>query len=79
MNSAISNRLKAISRAVEGQPCIPVSICKRTTGETMEYYGMTVLQPFLNGELSEIRSNNPDIVNLLKSMAADNTVTIEIL
>ena len=79
MNSALSNRLKAIAKTIEGQPCFPVSICKRTTGETVEYDGLTVLQPFLDGELSEIRCNDPDIVNLLKSMAADDPVTIDIL
>jgi hypothetical protein len=48
-------------------------------GGEKRLFGMSVLQPFLNGDIAALTTNDADLAAMLRQMDTDGTVEITII
>ena len=72
----IYKRLKALEEKMDILERITKSTCRMKSGETRLFLGFDVLLPFLEGEITSIVTNNPELASLLRGMDAENEVRI---
>ena len=79
MNNATKSKLNAVEKALSSKPMIPRTICKFKDGSVSQIIGMNVLQQFLDGEISAVCCDDPDIAHLLRALDTEKTVKIELI
>ena len=79
MNNTTKSRLNAVEKALSAKPLIPRTVCKFKDGSVSQITGTSVLQPFLDGEISAVCCDDPDLAHLLRAMDTERTVKIEII
>ena len=78
-NSSIKNRIDAIKRDLEKPLDLPKSICKLTDGTVTQFIGLNVVQPFLDGKITDVVCDDANIAQMLRAMDTEKTTKIEIV
>ena len=78
-SSSVKSKIAAIEKTLAAADKFPKSICKLKDGKIIQIIGMSVIQPFLNGEISEVCCDDEDIAYLLRSMDIDRTIKIDLI
>lgn len=73
-----AGRVAAIEKLVKNKPTWPTCDCLMTDGTRQRLFGMTVVQPFLNGDVAELVTNDGDLAAMLRAMDTNETIKIEI-
>lgn len=68
-------RVRALENLIRSKPIWPTCSCRMKDGGEKKYFGMTVVEPFLNGEILSLTTNDADIAAMLRAM--DETINIE--
>lgn len=71
-------RLEAIEKTMNARPSLPCCVCQMTDGKRKEFQGFTVLQPFLDGEITSISCDDTDMAHMLREMDTEKTISIEV-
>ena len=74
----IYSRLDALESALQS-PRIPRSFCVMRDGNHLEFDGLTILEPFLDGKIVSLVCNDADIARLLRAMDAERITEIELV
>lgn len=75
----IYRRLKALEEKVAILERITRSSCRMKNGEEKLFLGFDVLLPFLEGEITIIKTNNQELASLMRGMDADHEVKITVI
>ena len=78
-SSSVKNKIAAIEKSLAAMNEHPKSICKLKDGTITQILGMSIVQPFLNGEITEVCCDDADIACLLRAMDMENKVKIEMI
>ena len=78
-SSSVKNKIAAIEKSLAAMNEHPKSICKLKDGSITQIIGISVIQPFLDGEIIEVCCDDADIACLLRAMDMDNKVKIELI
>lgn len=73
-----TGRVVAIEKLVKSKPTWPTCDCLMTDGTRQRLFGMMVVQPFLNGDVAELVTNDGDLAAMLRAMDTDETITIKV-
>ena len=72
-------RVFALEKMVKSKPTWPTCDCLMKDGDERRFFGMMVLQPFLDGEIAALTTNDADLAAMLRAMDTDNTVEIKLI
>lgn len=72
-------RVRALENLIRSKPTWPTSDCLMKDGNKKRFFGMMVLQPFLDGEIVTLTTDDADMAAMLRQMDADNTVEIKLI
>lgn len=72
-------RVKALENRIRSKPKIPACVCRMKDGGEKRFFGMMVLQPFLDDEIAALATNDADLAEMLRQMDTDGTVEITII
>lgn len=72
-------RVKALENMIRSKPTWPTCNCRMKDGGEKRFSGLMVLQPFLDGEIAALTTNDADIASMLRQMDTDNTVEINLI
>ena len=78
MKSNLS-RVFALEKMVKNKPTWPTCDCMMKDGGEKRFFGMMVLQPFLDGEIVSLTTNDADLTAMLRNMDTDKTVEINLI
>lgn len=73
-----AGRVAAIEKLVKNKATWPTCDCLMTDGTRQRLFGMMVVQPFLNGDVAELVTNDGDLAAMLRAMDTNETIKIEI-
>lgn len=71
-------RLEAVEKLIKSKTTWPTCICLMKGGGQQRLFGMMVLQPFLDGEIDAITTNDADLAAMLRGMDTEETVKIDV-
>ena len=71
-------RLEAVEKLIKNKPTWPTCDCLMNDGGKKRLFGMMVIQPFLDGEIAAVTTNDADLAAMLRAMDVDETITIEV-
>lgn len=72
-------RVFALEKMVKSKPTWPTCDCLMKDGDEKKFFGMMVLQPFLDGEIVALTTNDADLAAMLRQMDTDKTVEINLI
>jgi len=72
-------RVRALENMIRSKPTWPTCDCLMRDGNEKKLFGMMVLQPFLDGEIAALTTNDADLAAMLRAMDTDNTVEIKLI
>lgn len=72
-------RVRALENLIRSKTKIPTCVCRMKDGGEKRFFGMMVLQPFLDGEVAAMTTNDADLAAMLRQMDTDNTVEINLI
>lgn len=72
-------RVRALENLIRSKPTWPTCDCLMKDGDEKKFFGMMVLQPFLDGEIAALTTNDADLANMLRAMDTDKTVEIKLI
>ena len=72
-------RVRALENLIRSKPTWPTCDCLMKDGDERRFFGMMVLQPFLDGEIVALTTNDADLAAMLRAMDTDNTVEIKLI
>lgn len=72
-------RVRALENLIRSKPTWPTCDCTMKNGEEKRFFGAMVLQPFLDGEIVALTTNDADIASMLRHMDMDETVDIKLI
>lgn len=72
-------RVFALEKMVKSKPTWPTCDCLMKDGDERRFFGMMVLQPFLDGEIVALTTNDADLAAMLRQMDTDKTVEINLI
>lgn len=78
MKQTVLARTMAIEKVVKSKATWPTCDCLMTDGTRQRLFGMMIVQPFLNGEVAELVTNDNDLAALLRAMDTDETIKIDV-
>lgn len=79
MKQTVLARTMAIEKVVKSKATWPTCDCLMTDGTRQRLFGMMIVQPFLNGEVAELVTNDNDLAAMLRQMDIDETVEINLI
>ena len=69
-------RVRALENLIRSKPTWPTCVCRMKDGTEKKIFGMMVIEPFLNGEIVALTTNDADIAAMLQAM--DETINIDV-
>lgn len=78
-SSSINSRIEALKRSIDKKIDLPKAICKLTDGTITQFVGFNVLQPFLDGKITEIVCEDANTAYMLRAMDIEKTIKIELI
>lgn len=72
-------RVRALENMMRSKATFPTCVCRMSDGGEKRLFGMSVLQPFLDGEIAALTTNDADLAAMLRQMDTDGTVEITII
>ena len=72
-------RVRALENLIRSKPTWPTCDCLMKDGDEKKFFGMMVLQPFLDGEIVALTTNDADLAAMLRQMDTDKTVEINLI
>ena len=72
-------RVFALEKMIRNKPTWPTCDCQMKDGGERRFFGMMVLQPFLDGEIVALTTNDADLATMLRQMDTDKTVEINLI
>ena len=72
-------RVRALENLIRSKPTWPTCDCLMKDGDEKKFFGMMVLQPFLDGEIAALTTNDADLANMLRAMDTDKAVEIKLI
>lgn len=76
MKSTNRARLQAVEKLIKGKATWPTCDCLMRDGNEQRFFGMMVVEPFLNGEIVALTTNDADLAAMLRAM--DETINIDV-
>ena len=77
MNSTIKSRVKRVIEEL-GVESIPRIYCTMQDGTKNTWRGLDVIGPFLDGQIKQVKTDDPDIAALLTSFHVPGT-TVDVI
>ena len=78
-SSSVKSKIAAIEKSLAAMNEHPKSICKLKDGSITQIIGMSVIQPFLDGEIIEVCCDDADIACLLRALDMEKKIKIELI
>ena len=72
-------RIRALENKMRSKPVLPTCICTMKDGGEKRFFGMMVLQPFLDGDIAALTTNDADLASMLRAMDTESTVEINLI
>lgn len=72
-------RIRALENMIRSKTAVPTCLCRMKYGGEKRFFGMSVLQPFLDGEITAITTNDADLASMLRNMDTEETVEINLI
>lgn len=72
---SLKDRIAALEARTDNSPHV---YCDMKDGSKRTYYGVDVIQPFLDEEISRVRTDDADIAALLRAFNVEDT-TVDII
>lgn len=78
-SSSVKSKIAAIEKSLAAMNEHPKSICKLKDGSITQIIGISVIQPFLDGEIIEVCCDDADIACLLRALDMEKKIKIELI
>lgn len=78
MKSTNRARLQAVEKLIKGKSTWPTCDCLMRDGNEQRLFGMMVVEPFLNGDIVALTTNDADLAAMLRAMDTDETINIDV-
>ena len=72
-------RVRALENLIRSKQSWPACDCLMKDGGEKRFFGMMVLQPFLDGDIAALTTNDADLASMLRAMDTERTVEINLI